>query len=150
MVVIVGASSGGRTFVSYPVSRRAACSHEGHPRGEPVCEPTINAPAPPAPIQCPLPGSPRCATACHARGTDTDLPEETRADPAVRDAVGAQSFEGMDHRPIPASLCALIHVLAEPALVQQLQAAAAGHGGSIAAWLRQAMRQVTPEGFPQS
>jgi hypothetical protein len=44
----------------------------------------------------------------------------------------------------------LIHVLVEPALVQQLQAAAAGHGGSIAAWLRQAMRQVTPEGFPQS
>jgi hypothetical protein len=148
MVVIVGASSGGQTFVSYPVSRRAACSHEGHPRGEPVCEPTINAPVPPAPIQCPLPGAPRCADACHARGADKGRPEETRADPAVRDGVGTRPFGGWTMDPSLPAAVHLVHVLVEPALVQYVQTAAGHQKVRAAVCWRQALRLVNPEDFP--
>jgi predicted transcriptional regulator len=44
----------------------------------------------------------------------------------------------------------LVHRLVEPHLLQQVQAAAEAHGASVAAWLRHAMRQVTPEDFPAS
>jgi hypothetical protein len=44
----------------------------------------------------------------------------------------------------------LVHMLVDPDLRQQMQDAAAAHGVSVAAWVRQAMRQVTPEDFPPS
>jgi predicted transcriptional regulator len=44
----------------------------------------------------------------------------------------------------------LVHMLAEPALLQQVREAAALQGDSVAAWVRQAMRQVTLEDFPAS
>jgi predicted DNA-binding protein len=44
----------------------------------------------------------------------------------------------------------LVHMLMDPELGQQVQDTAAAHGVSIAAWVRQAMRQVTPEDFPPS
>jgi hypothetical protein len=43
-----------------------------------------------------------------------------------------------------------VPVLLEPALLEQMQEAAAAHGVSMAAWLRHAMRQVTPDDFPAS
>jgi predicted transcriptional regulator len=42
----------------------------------------------------------------------------------------------------------LVHMLVDPELLQQVQDAADAHGASVAAWLRQAMRQVIPEDFP--
>ena len=44
----------------------------------------------------------------------------------------------------------LLHLLVDPDLLQQVQEAADAHGASVAAWLRQAMREVTPEAFPAS
>jgi predicted HicB family RNase H-like nuclease len=44
----------------------------------------------------------------------------------------------------------LVHVLVEPALMEQVQEAAAGHGASVAAWVRCALRQVTLQDFPAS
>jgi predicted transcriptional regulator len=44
----------------------------------------------------------------------------------------------------------LVHVLVEPDLLRQVQDAAEAHGVSVAAWLRQAMRQVTLADFPAS
>jgi predicted DNA-binding protein len=44
----------------------------------------------------------------------------------------------------------LVHLLVSLDLLQQVQAAAAAYGASVAAWLRHAMRQVTPEDFPAS
>jgi predicted transcriptional regulator len=41
-------------------------------------------------------------------------------------------------------------VLLAPELLQQVQHAAAAHGASIAAWLREAVRRVTAEDFPGS
>ena len=41
-----------------------------------------------------------------------------------------------------------VHMLVDPELLQRVQDAAAAHGVSVAAWLRQAMRQVTPADFP--
>jgi predicted DNA-binding protein len=43
-----------------------------------------------------------------------------------------------------------VGMLLEPELLQQVQEAAATHGATIAAWLRQAMRQVTIDDFPAS
>jgi predicted HicB family RNase H-like nuclease len=43
-----------------------------------------------------------------------------------------------------------VPMLLEPTLGQQVQAAAAAHGTSVAAWVRQAMREVTLEDFPKS
>jgi predicted HicB family RNase H-like nuclease len=43
-----------------------------------------------------------------------------------------------------------VTVLVNPALLQRVQAAAATQGVSVAAWVRQAMRQVTREDFPAS
>ena len=43
-----------------------------------------------------------------------------------------------------------VGMLLEPELLQQVQEAAAVHGATIAAWLRQAMRRVTIEDFPKS
>jgi predicted transcriptional regulator len=43
-----------------------------------------------------------------------------------------------------------VHVLVEPALMQQVQGAADRHRITVAAWVRQAMRQVTLEDFPES
>jgi hypothetical protein len=48
---------------------------------------------------------------------------------------------------IPASVH-LVHILAEPAVMQQVQAAADHHQVNVATWLRHAMRQVTPDAFP--
>jgi hypothetical protein len=42
-----------------------------------------------------------------------------------------------------------VSLLMGPELLRQVQDAAA-HGVSVAAWVRQAMRQVTPEDFPPS
>jgi hypothetical protein len=44
----------------------------------------------------------------------------------------------------------LVHMVVDPELLQQVQAAAAAHGADVAAWERHAMRQVTPEDFPES
>jgi hypothetical protein len=44
----------------------------------------------------------------------------------------------------------LVHMLVDPELLQQVQAAAAAHGAGVAAWLRQAIRQVVLEDFPPS
>ena len=44
----------------------------------------------------------------------------------------------------------LVHLLMDPELLQRVQDAADGHEVSVAAWLRHAMRQVTPEGVPPS
>jgi hypothetical protein len=44
----------------------------------------------------------------------------------------------------------LVHMLVEPDLFHQVQEAAESHGVTVAAWLRQAMRQVTLEEFPAS
>jgi predicted transcriptional regulator len=44
----------------------------------------------------------------------------------------------------------LVHMLVDPNLLQQVQAAAAAYGADVAAWERHAMRQVTPEDFPES
>jgi hypothetical protein len=52
-------------------------------------------------------------------------------------------------RIIPASVH-LVPLLVEPAMLQQVQAAANAHGADVAAWERHAMRQVTPEDFPAS
>jgi hypothetical protein len=41
-------------------------------------------------------------------------------------------------------------MLVEPDLLQQVQDAAESHGVAVAVWLRQAMRQVTLEDFPDS
>jgi predicted transcriptional regulator len=43
-----------------------------------------------------------------------------------------------------------VTLLMDPELCQQVQDTAAAHGVSVAAWVRQAMRQVTPEDFPPS
>jgi hypothetical protein len=43
-----------------------------------------------------------------------------------------------------------VGMLLEPELLQQVQDAAAIHGVSMAAWLREAMRRVTPEDFQES
>jgi hypothetical protein len=41
----------------------------------------------------------------------------------------------------------LVRMLVEPGLFQQVQDTADAHGVSVAAWVRHAMRQVTPEDF---
>ena len=43
-----------------------------------------------------------------------------------------------------------VGMLLEPELLQQVQEAAAAHGATVAAWVRQAMRQVTLDDFPAS
>jgi predicted transcriptional regulator len=50
---------------------------------------------------------------------------------------------------IPASVH-LVHVLVEPAVMLQVEDAAAARGASVAGWLRHALRQVTIEDFPAS
>jgi predicted transcriptional regulator len=52
-------------------------------------------------------------------------------------------------RSVPAAVYT-VTMLVEPALLRRVQDAAATHGVSEAAWLRQALRQVTPEDFPAS
>jgi predicted transcriptional regulator len=44
----------------------------------------------------------------------------------------------------------LVHMLVDSELLQQVQDAAAAHGTSVSAWVRQGMRQVTYEDFPAS
>ena len=41
-------------------------------------------------------------------------------------------------------------MLLDPELLQQVQEAAAAHGATVAAWVRQAMREVTIDDFPGS
>lgn len=41
----------------------------------------------------------------------------------------------------------LVHTLVEPELLRQVQDTAETHGVTVVAWLRHAMRQVTPEDF---
>jgi hypothetical protein len=56
-------------------------------------------------------------------------------------------------RTVDQSIPAAVHpvtLLMDPELLQQVQDAAAVHAVSVAAWVRQAMRQVTPEDFPPS
>jgi predicted DNA-binding protein len=43
-----------------------------------------------------------------------------------------------------------VPVLLEPELLLQVHDAAAGHGASVAVWLRHAMQQVTAKDFPES
>jgi predicted DNA-binding protein len=50
---------------------------------------------------------------------------------------------------IPATV-QTVAMLLEPKLLQQMQDAAAAHGASVAAWVRHALRQVTPNDFPAS
>jgi hypothetical protein len=49
----------------------------------------------------------------------------------------------------PGTVCTL-RLLLEPELLQQVQEATVAHDATIAAWLRQAMRQVTIDDFPAS
>jgi predicted HicB family RNase H-like nuclease len=58
-------------------------------------------------------------------------------------------WEGPIDQSIPASLH-LVPLLLEPALLQQVHEAAAAHDVSVAAWLRHALRRVTPNDFPAS
>jgi predicted transcriptional regulator len=44
----------------------------------------------------------------------------------------------------------LVHMLVEPDMLHQVQEAAESYSVTVAAWLRQAMRQVTPKDFPAS
>jgi predicted DNA-binding protein len=44
----------------------------------------------------------------------------------------------------------LVHMLVDPELLRQVQAAAAAHGADVAAWERHAMRQIAYEDFPAS
>jgi predicted transcriptional regulator len=44
----------------------------------------------------------------------------------------------------------LVHMLVDPELLQQVQAAAAARGADVAAWERHAMRQGTRDDFPPS
>jgi predicted DNA-binding protein len=44
----------------------------------------------------------------------------------------------------------LVHMLVDTELLQQVQAAAAAHSASVAAWVRHALRQVTRADFPPS
>jgi predicted transcriptional regulator len=50
---------------------------------------------------------------------------------------------------IPASV-QVVHVLVEPALMQQVQVAADHQRISMATWMREAMRRITPDDFPAS
>lgn len=43
-----------------------------------------------------------------------------------------------------------VALLVEPDLLQQVRDFAAAHGGTVAAWVRHALRQVTTEAFPES
>src|SRR5262245_37127490 len=43
-----------------------------------------------------------------------------------------------------------LHLLLDPTLLQQVQEAAAAHGTRMAAWVREAVRRVTPEDLPAS
>jgi predicted transcriptional regulator len=54
----------------------------------------------------------------------------------------------VDHS-IPSSMH-LVTILMDPELLPQVQAAAAAHGASMATWVREAVRQVTPQDFPDS
>ena len=51
--------------------------------------------------------------------------------------------------PVPGTV-RTVGMLLEPELLQQVQEAAAVHGATVAAWVRQAMRQVTLDDFPDS
>ena len=44
----------------------------------------------------------------------------------------------------------LVHMLVNPNLLQQMQDAADAQAASVAAWVRHAMRHITPEDFPPS
>jgi hypothetical protein len=44
----------------------------------------------------------------------------------------------------------MLSMLLESALLQQVEQAAAAHGASMAAWVREAMRRVTRDDFPES
>jgi predicted DNA-binding protein len=61
----------------------------------------------------------------------------------------AHSQDWIIDQTIPASVH-LVHVLVEPALMEQVQEAATRHGASVAAWVRCALRQVTQQDFPAS
>jgi predicted transcriptional regulator len=50
---------------------------------------------------------------------------------------------------VPGTVCTL-SLLLEPELLQQVQEAAAVHRSTVAAWLRQAMRQIARDAFPDS
>jgi predicted transcriptional regulator len=63
---------------------------------------------------------------------------------------GIRHSEGWTIAPSNPASVSLVHVLVEPALLAQVQEAAARHGASVAAWVRCAMRQVTLEDFPAS
>jgi predicted transcriptional regulator len=63
---------------------------------------------------------------------------------------GIRHSEGWTIAPSNPASVSLVHVLVEPALMAQVQEAAAGHGASVAAWVRCALRQVTLEDFPAS
>jgi hypothetical protein len=52
-------------------------------------------------------------------------------------------------RSIPASPH-IVPLLLEPELLQQVHDAAEAHGANVAAWLRHALRRVTPANFPPS
>jgi hypothetical protein len=73
---------------------------------------------------------------------------EARGDSAVRHAVGITHTQGWTIDPTIPDRPHLVHMLVAPELLQHVQAAAGAYGASVAAWLRQAMRQVSLEDFP--
>jgi predicted DNA-binding protein len=63
---------------------------------------------------------------------------------------GLRHSEGWTIDRSPVVAVPQVPVLLEPERLQQVQAAAAAHGASLAAWLREAVRRVTAEAFPVS
>jgi hypothetical protein len=112
------------------------------------------------PLPEPQPRQRRCSVRCQAR-----LDAETQAKlvvltktfhrkraPILRHVMrwGLAHTQGWTVDPSIPERPHLVHLLVAPDLLQQVQEAAAAHGVSVAAWLRQALRQVTPEDFPAS
>ena len=89
--------------------------------------------------------------------THTKLEELAAAFPRKRSAIlryvmqwGLTQTGGWTVNMAVPSTVHTVGMLLEPELLQQVQDAAAIHGVSMAAWLREAMRRVTPEDFQES
>jgi predicted transcriptional regulator len=63
---------------------------------------------------------------------------------------GLAHTQGWTINPLIPERFHLMHMLVEPNLLQQVEAAAEAHHVTVASWLRQAMLQVIPDEFPPS
>jgi hypothetical protein len=110
--------------------------------------PTAGASALLASLQRPSTSPPGHGDVCQG-GAGQCLSPGTCGNPALRHAVGARPYDGVEHcsiHPRPH----LVRMLVDPELLQQEQGAVEAHGVTVAAWLRHAMRQVSLEDFPPS